>query len=90
MNQWIDRFLSPLKARLDAIEVSNPQQALAICQLIPGQCPFERTIAIGDRVLVRIPPLCKLNPVYEELVALRFRAACYLVDSCDMDFAALP
>jgi hypothetical protein len=53
-----------------------------ICQVIPSNCPFERTITLSGRTILRIPPLCKLNPLYEELVALRFRALCYLADEC--------
>ena len=34
---------------------------------------------------MQIPPLCKLNPVYEEVVYLRFRALCYLADCCGED-----
>jgi hypothetical protein len=34
------------------------------------------------RKLAHIPPLCKLNPLYEQLVGLRFRSMCYLVDEC--------
>ncbi|MHC5727587.1 MAG: Mo-dependent nitrogenase C-terminal domain-containing protein, partial [Nostoc sp.] len=30
-------------------------------------------------------PMCKLNPLYNELVYLRFRALCYLVDQCGED-----
>jgi len=29
--------------------------------------------------------MCKLNPLYEEVVALRFRALCYLADECGED-----
>ncbi|MDY7024694.1 MAG: Mo-dependent nitrogenase C-terminal domain-containing protein, partial [Cyanobacteriota bacterium] len=34
---------------------------------------------------IHIPPLCKLNPVYDELISLRFRALCYLADECGED-----
>jgi hypothetical protein len=37
------------------------------------------------RKLFHIPPLCKLNPLYEEVVSLRFRALCYLADECGED-----
>jgi hypothetical protein len=29
--------------------------------------------------------LCKLNPLYEQLVGLRFRALSYLADDCGED-----
>lgn len=40
---------------------------------------------IKDKTLFTIPPLCKLNPLYEEVIALRFRAQCYLADNCGED-----
>jgi hypothetical protein len=32
--------------------------------------------------------MCKLNPFYEQLVGLRFKALCYLADVCGEDIAA--
>jgi hypothetical protein len=78
-------ILSPLRQWLNGLDIGNPTQAHLICQLIPAQCPFEREIRIGNRVLVSIPPLCKLNPLYGEVVSLRFRALCYLADECSVD-----
>ncbi|MCT7979305.1 Mo-dependent nitrogenase C-terminal domain-containing protein [Laspinema olomoucense] len=77
--------LGPLKHWLDRLEVRDRQMAHSLCKLIPSQCPFERDIKVGDRVLFHIPPLCKLNPFYEQFVGLRFRALCYLVDECGED-----
>jgi hypothetical protein len=77
--------LSTLRQWLNALDICNPTQAHLICQLIPAQCPFEREIRIGNRVLVSIPPLCKLNPLYGEVVSLRFRALCYLANECSVD-----
>ncbi|MCS6815305.1 MAG: Mo-dependent nitrogenase C-terminal domain-containing protein, partial [Cyanobacteria bacterium] len=55
----------------------------SICQWIPAQCPFARTISWQGRTLLVIPPLCKLNPFYDELMGLRFRALSYLAEqSC--------
>ena len=65
---------------LNAIEFSDAESARLVCRLIPAQCPFARDVSFLGRVLFSIPPLCKLNPLYEELVALRFRAICYLAD----------
>lgn len=79
-----DLFL-PLRRLIDGFEVQNPALAHRLCQLIPAQCPFARTLRFRDRVLLTIPPLCKLNPLYEELIALRFRALCYLADHCGED-----
>ena len=72
--------LLPLRQKLDSIKVNNPQLAHRLCKLIPAQCPFEKKITLRSRTLLHIPPLCKLNPVYDELVALRFRAICYLAE----------
>lgn len=78
-------FLHPLRQWLDKIEVRNPKLAHSLCKLIPAQCPFERDITFMGRKLFHIPPMCKLNPVYEEVVSLRFRALCYLADECGED-----
>ncbi|MEH1922571.1 Mo-dependent nitrogenase C-terminal domain-containing protein [Nostoc sp.] len=55
---------------------------------IPAQCPFERDITLFGRKLLHIPPMCKLNPLYEEVVGLRFKALCYLADECGEDVTA--
>lgn len=79
------KVLNPLRGWLQQLDIRNPAQAHFICRLIPAQCPFEREIRIGRRVLFHIPPLCKLNPLYEDVVGLRFRALCYLADECSID-----
>lgn len=79
--------LLPLRQWLDNIQVQHPRFAHQICQLIPAQCPFERDVKVFGRTLFHIPPLCKLNPVYEQVVALRFRALCYLADVCGEDIS---
>ena len=78
-------ILRPLRQGLDKIEVRNPKIAHRLCQFIPAQCPFERDVNFLGRKLFHIPPLCKLNPLYEEVVSLRFRALCYLADECGED-----
>jgi hypothetical protein len=78
----------PIRRWLDDIQINNPEVAHRICQLIPAQCPFERTIKLFGYTLFHIPPLCKLNPVYDQVVALRFRALCYLADVCGEDISA--
>jgi len=77
--------LSPIRQWLNCLEIRNAALAHLICRVIPVQCPFERTICLFGRTLVYIPPLCKLNPLYEEVVSLRFRALCYLADDCKED-----
>jgi hypothetical protein len=77
--------LTPLRRYLDGLPINNLYFAHRLCQLIPAQCPFERDIKWGDRVVCHIPALCKFNPLYQELMMLRFRALCYLVDECGQD-----
>lgn len=78
-------ILQPMRRWLDQIEVHNPKLAHRLCKLIPSQCPFERDVKLFGYTLFHIPPLCKLNPLYEEVVGLRFRALCYLADECGED-----
>lgn len=78
-------FLRPLRNWLDNLKVGDRKFAHRLCKLIPAQCPFERDIKLFGKVLFHIPPMCKLNPLYEEVVGLRFRALCYLADECGED-----
>lgn len=77
----------PLRNWLDNLQVSDRSFAHRICKLIPAQCPFERDVKLFGKVLFHIPPMCKLNPLYEEVVGLRFRALCYLADKCGEDIS---
>ncbi|TAF56486.1 MAG: nitrogenase [Oscillatoriales cyanobacterium] len=77
--------LAPVRNWLDHLEMKDPKVARFLCKMIPAQCPFERDVKLfGDKV-VHIPPMCKLNPLYEQLVGLRFRAMSYLADDCGED-----
>ena len=78
-------LLGLLRRWINHIEIKNPSLARFICRLIPCSCPFERDVSLLGHIFFHIPPLCKLNPVYDELVALRFRALTYLADSCGED-----
>jgi Mo-dependent nitrogenase C-terminus len=78
-------FLKPLRQWLDELEIQNRKLAYFIAKSIPAQCPFERDIVVFGRTIAHIPPMCKLNPLYDQLVGLRFRALCYLVDQCGED-----
>ncbi len=80
-------ILKPLRLWIDNIEVRDRQFAHRICNIIPAQCPFERDVKLFGRTLFHIPPMCKLNPLYEEVVALRFRGLCYLADECGEDIS---
>jgi Mo-dependent nitrogenase C-terminus len=78
-------LLAPVRGWLNNLKVCNFQLACWLCRLIPASCPFERVIKFWGGNVVHIPPLCKLNPLYEEVVSLRLRALCYLVDECGYD-----
>lgn len=78
-------LLHPLKQWLDSAKINSPKLARFLCKFIPSQCPFAREVKIRDRILFCIPPLCKLNPLYEQVVGIRFRALCYLADECGED-----
>lgn len=79
------KLLQPLRQWLDEIEIHEPKIARFIAKIIPSQCPFERDLILLGRNIAHIPPLCKLNPFYEQLVGLRFRALCFLADQCGED-----
>ncbi len=84
MRNLISHLLNPLRQWLDNLEIHNPDVALFLYRVIPAQCPFARDIKLFGYTILHIPPLCKLNPFYEQLMGLRFRAMCYLVDECGM------
>jgi hypothetical protein len=73
--------LAPIRTWLDHLTVRDPHTASFLTRIIPAQCPFARTIRLGNYTLLQIPPLCKLNPLYDELMSLRFRALCYLAEA---------
>jgi hypothetical protein len=62
----------------DAIEVRDPKVAQLLCKIIPTHCPFAREIKLFNHTLFCIPPLCKLNPFYEQVLSLRLKALSYL------------
>ncbi|MBH8551097.1 nitrogenase [Nostocaceae cyanobacterium CENA357] len=84
----IDQALDPLRNWLDGLDIQDPRVARFLCKMIPAQCPFERDVTLFGRKIVHIPPMCKLNPLYEQLVGLRFRALSYLADECGEDVSA--
>jgi tellurite resistance protein len=77
--------LHPLRHWLDGLDIQDPRVARFLCKMIPSQCPFERDVTLFGRKIVHIPPMCKINPLYEQLVGLRFRALSYLADKCGED-----
>jgi tellurite resistance protein len=80
--------LLPVREWLDGLEIHDPKLARLLCKFIPSQCPFERDIVLFGHKIVHIPPLCKLNPLYDQTVGLRFRALSYLADDCGEDVSA--
>jgi Mo-dependent nitrogenase C-terminus len=70
--------LQMIKIRLEKLEIKERETATKIVSLIPNQCPFAREIRLFNCYLGKIPPLCKLNPLYEDLMILRFRALSFL------------
>ena len=79
--------LAPMRHWLDGMEMHDPRVARFLCKMIPPQCPFERDVKVFGRKVIHIPPLCKLNPLYEQLVGIRFRALSYLADDCKEDIS---
>jgi Mo-dependent nitrogenase C-terminus len=78
MNRHKLDLLLPIRQKLDAIVIHNSRLARFLCQVIPASCPFESDINLFGNLIIHIPPLCKLNPLYEQLIGLRFRALGYL------------
>jgi tellurite resistance protein len=77
--------LRKVRVWLDGMDVKDPRVARFLCKLIPSQCPFERDVVLFGKKVVHIPPMCKINPLYEQLVGLRFRSLSYLADDCGED-----
>ncbi|MBW4427097.1 MAG: Mo-dependent nitrogenase C-terminal domain-containing protein [Nostoc desertorum CM1-VF14] len=80
-----ENLLNQIRYQLDRLEIHNPNLAKLLCKIIPSNCPFERTVKILGRTLFHIPPLCKINPLYEQIVGLRYKCLLYLVDECGED-----
>jgi len=80
--------LHPVRQWLDEMDINTPYTAKFLCKMIPAQCPFERDIILFGHKVVHIPPMCKINPLYEQLVGLRFRALSYLADRCGLDVSS--
>lgn len=81
-------ILQPVRQWLDGMEIHDPRVARFVCKMIPAQCPFERDVLLFGHKIVHIPPMCKLNPLYDQLVGLRFRALSYLADDRGEDISS--
>lgn len=80
---WTKLYSLPIelmKNRLGAIEFTEKTFARKIVGLIPSQCPFAREIYLFNKPIAKIPPLCKLNPLYDDLMMLCFRALSFLCE----------
>jgi tellurite resistance protein len=73
--------LKPIRIWLDQLEIHDPRLARYLCRMIPSQCPFERDVVLFGHKVLHIPAMCKINPLYEQLVGIRYRAMCYLADT---------
>jgi len=82
----IASVFDPIRRWLEAIEIRDIEAARAVCTVIPAFCPFARKLKLFNRTLLSIPPLCKLNPFYDQLIGLRLKALVYLED-CGEDIA---
>ncbi|MBD2249322.1 Mo-dependent nitrogenase C-terminal domain-containing protein [Nostoc sp. FACHB-888] len=80
-----NNLLNQIRYQLDSLEIHNSNLAKLLCKIIPSNCPFEKTVKILGRTLFQIPPLCKINPFYEQIVGLRYKCLLYLVDECGED-----
>lgn len=80
-------ILNPIKHWLDGMEIKDARVARFVCKMIPPQCPFERDVKIFGHKIIHIPPMCQINPLYEQLVGLRFRSLSYLADDCKEDIS---
>jgi len=83
---FLQGLLGRCQAWLESLDVRDPRRAHWLCRWIPSQCPFERDVKIGQWQF-HIPALCQLNPFYEQLMILRFRALCFLADECGEDIS---
>lgn len=72
--------LKPIRRWLNAIEVRHALVARWICRLIPNTCPATHEVRLFGRTVLAVPSVCHINPLQDELVDLRFRAADFLYE----------
>ncbi|MFS8922856.1 Mo-dependent nitrogenase C-terminal domain-containing protein [Synechococcus sp. B60.1] len=80
LHDWLQAPLQPIRAAIDSIEVRDLRLAHFLCRWIPARCPFERDVVLFGHKIMHIPPMCKLNPFYDQVVGLRFRALLFLAE----------
>lgn len=71
-------LLSLVRNQLEKIEIHDSNLARLICNIIPRTCPFERKVTLCGHTLFHVPPLCKLNPFYDQMIELRLKSLVYL------------
>lgn len=80
LRNWLQAPLRPFQSFIDNFKIRDPRLAHWICRWIPAQCPFERDVVLFGHKVIHIPPLCKLNPLYDQVVGLRLRALSFLAE----------
>jgi tellurite resistance protein len=80
-------LLQPMRTWLDGLDVKDSKIARFLCKIIPAQCPFERDVLLFGRKVLHIPAMCQINPLYDQLVGLRFRSLTFLADECGEDIS---
>ncbi len=80
LRDWLQAPLRPFQSVIDNFKIQDPRLAHWICRLIPARCPFERDVVLFGHKVMHIPPLCKLNPFYEQMAGLRLRALAFLAE----------
>lgn len=80
-----NKRLCAILQQLEFLKINNRNIARLLCKSIPAHCPFEKEIKLFNYAVFHIPPLCKLNPLYEQIASLRFRCLSYLTDECGED-----
>lgn len=78
--EYHPKLLEPVREWLDHMDIRDSRLANLICKVIPAQCPFERDVVLFGRKIMHIPAMCEINPLFDQLVGLRFRALSYLAD----------
>ncbi|MBE9059816.1 Mo-dependent nitrogenase C-terminal domain-containing protein [cf. Phormidesmis sp. LEGE 11477] len=71
--------LAPVRTWLNALEVHNVRLAQWVCRLVPNTCSSGHDLILLGHCL-HVPSLCEVNPLADELVDLRFRAADFLYE----------
>ncbi|MGY2765775.1 hypothetical protein ACVWZU_000832 [Thermostichus sp. MS-CIW-26] len=80
LRDWLQAPLRPIQSAIDNFSIRDPRLAHFLCRWIPARCPFERDVVLFGHKVMHIPPMCKLNPFYDQVAGLRFRALSFLAE----------